>query len=118
MNITKYRLELDENRHNILVRESDTEYDGENFNDPIAVAEMLKNNYRLHAQAEEHMYIVAMTAACEPLGVFEIAHGWVNGAFTRPREVFIRLLWPGPAGSCCAITIRQETAARQKRTYR
>lgn len=25
MNITKYRLELDENRHNILVRESDTE---------------------------------------------------------------------------------------------
>ena len=42
MNITKYRLELDENRHNILVRESDTEYGGENFNDPLAVAEMLK----------------------------------------------------------------------------
>ena len=98
MNITKYRLELDENRHNILVRESDTEYDGENFNDPLAVAEMLKNNYRLHVQAEEHMYIVAMTAACEPLGVFEIAHGWVSGAFTRPREVFIRLLLAGASG--------------------
>ena len=49
MNITKYRMELDENRHSILVRESDTEYDGENFNDPLAVAEMLKSNYRLHA---------------------------------------------------------------------
>ena len=42
MNIIKYRLELDENRHNILVKESDTEYNGENFNDPLAVAEMLK----------------------------------------------------------------------------
>ena len=49
MNITKYRIELDENRHNILVRESDTEYGVENFNDPLAVAEMLENNYRLHA---------------------------------------------------------------------
>ena len=96
MNITKYRLELDENRHNILVRESDTEYGVENFNDPLAVAEMLKNNYRLHAQAEEHMYIVAMTAACEPLGVFEIAHGWVNGAFTRP---FV-LCHNHPSGDC------------------
>ena len=42
MNITKYRLELDENRHNILVRESDMEYNGENFNDPLAVVEILK----------------------------------------------------------------------------
>ncbi len=98
MNIIKYRLELDENRHNILVRESDTEYNGENFNDPLAVAEMLKNNYRLHAQAEEHMYVVALTTACEPLGVFEIAHGWVNGAFARPREIFIRLLLAGASG--------------------
>lgn len=98
MNITKYRLELDENRHNILVRESDTEYDGENFNDPLAVAEMMKNNFRLHVQAEEHMYIVALTAACGPLGVFEIAHGWVDGAFARPREIFIRLLLAGASG--------------------
>ncbi len=63
MNITKYRLEMDENRHNILVRESDTEYNGENFNDPLAIAEMLKSNYRLHAQAEEHMYVVALTTS-------------------------------------------------------
>lgn len=98
MNITKYRMELDENRHSILVRESDTEYDGENFNDPLAVAEMLKSNYRLHAQAEEHMYIVATTAACKPLGVFEIAHGWVNGASARPREIIIRLLLAGASG--------------------
>ncbi len=54
---------MDENRHNILVRESDTEYNGENFNDPLAIAEMLKSNYRLHAQAEEHMYVVALTTS-------------------------------------------------------
>lgn len=81
MNITKYRFELDENRHNILVRESDTEYDGKNFNDPLAVAEMLKNNYRLHAQAEEHMYIVAMTVTCEPLGVFEYAGNTIRHGY-------------------------------------
>lgn len=98
MNITKYRMELDENRHNILVRESDTEYNVENFNDPLAVAEMLKSSYRLHAQAEEHMYMVAMTAACKPLGVFETAHGWVNGAPAGPREIFIRLLLVGAGG--------------------
>ena len=68
---------------------------------PEELEEMRKKEARkdrLHAQAEEHMYIVALTAACEPLGVFEIAHGWVNGAFARPREIFIRLLLAGASG--------------------
>lgn len=42
MNIAKYRLELDENRHNILVKESDLDYKGKCLKDPLAVADMLK----------------------------------------------------------------------------
>ena len=98
MNIAKYRVELDENRHNILVKESDLDYDGRCMDDPTAVADLLKNNFRLHMQAEEHIYMVALSSGCKPLGIFEVSHGWVNGAYVRPREIFIRLLLVGASG--------------------
>ena len=98
MNIAKYRLELDENRHNILIKESDLDYNGKCLKDPLAVVDMLKSNFRLHMQAEEHLYMVALSTNCEPLGIFEISHGWVNGSYARPREVFIRLLLAGASG--------------------
>lgn len=100
MNIAKYRLELDENRHNILVKESDLDYNGKGFQDPLAVAYLFKNNLRLHMQAEEHLYMVALSTNCEPLGIFEISHGWLicqaEGGFYQAPACRREWIYPMP----------------------
>jgi len=97
MRVTTYRAELDENQHNILVRESSRNYPGGSVNSPIAIAEMMNTLYGLNRQAEEHIYMLAFTTKSGLLGVFELSHGTVNSALCQPREIFIRALLCGAA---------------------
>ncbi len=97
MRVTTYRAELDENQHNILVRESSRNYPGGNVKSPCAIAEMMNAMYGLNRQAEEHIYMLALNTKCGLLGVFELAHGTVDSALCHPREILIRALLCGAA---------------------
>lgn len=95
MRITKYKMELDDNRHNILVKENTVNYQGKTFTSPDEITEMLNICFHLNKLAEEHVWLVALTTKGEPLGVFELSHGTANMSLVTPREIFIRLLLSG-----------------------
>ena len=128
MRVTTYRAELDENLHNILVRESSRNYPGGNTKSPYGIAEMMNAMYGLNRQAEEHIYMLAFDTKNRLLGVFELAHGTVNSTLCHPREIFIRALLCGfanvvlvhnhpsqdvnPSGEDCAVTERIRKAGK------
>lgn len=98
MRITKYHTELDENLHNVLVKESSRNYPVENATNPQIIADMLNELYSLNKQAEEHLYMVALNTKCRVLGVFEVSHGTVDTSICNPRDVFIKALLCGATG--------------------
>lgn len=110
MRITKYRTELDQNKHNILVKESAVNYGIDSLSSPQAIVEVFNNCFSLNRLAEEHIYMIALSTKNKPLGVFEISHGTINASLCNPREIFIRLLLAGassfiiahnhPSGDC------------------
>lgn len=110
MRITKYKTELDENRHNVLVKESATNYNADNLNNPKAITNMLNTCFSMNRLAEEYLYLIALDTKNKPVGVFEVSHGTVNASLISPREIFIRLLLVGasyfvishnhPSGDC------------------
>ena len=93
--IIKYRTELNENNHNILVKESATNYNMDNCDNPQPVVSMINDVFRLNKQAEEYVYLVALNTKNKVLGVFEVSHGSVNFSVMNPREIFIRALLVG-----------------------
>lgn len=110
MRIATYRTELNEDKHNVLVKENSCNYPTENLNDPISIANMFNEVFKLNKQAEEHVYMLARNIKGRVLGVFEISHGTENMSFCNPREIFIRALLCGassivlvhnhPSGDC------------------
>ena len=98
MRITLYRSELNENKHNTLVKEKAINYPSESINSPQAVTNMLNTVFHLNKQAEEHVYMIAVNVKNKILGVFEISHGSVDQSICEPREIFIRALLCGASG--------------------
>lgn len=95
MRITKYRTELDANRHNILVKEFAMNYACESLSNPIVIVDMFNSVFKLNCMAEEYVYMVAFSTHFKVLGVFEISHGDADTSILSPREIFIRLLLSG-----------------------
>ena len=98
MRIITYRTELDENQHNILVKENSCNCTINSLNNPQSVAEMLNTVFRLNRQAEEYVYMIALNTKGKPLGVFEISHGTVNQSICSTRDIFIKALLCGATG--------------------
>lgn len=99
MRITLYRLELNEDQHNVLVNENSCNYSMDDcFNNPRSIVEMLNTVFRLNKQAEEYVYMIALNTKNKPLGVFEISHGSVNLSVCNPREIYIKALLCGACG--------------------
>ena len=98
MRITKYRAELNEDQHNILVKENSCNYPVDYLRNPQAITEMLNSIFQLNRQAEEYVYMIALNTKDKPLGVFEISHGAVNQSICNPREIFIKALLCGATG--------------------
>lgn len=98
MRITTYRSELDENQHNILVKENSCNYPVDSLSNPQSITEMLNVVFRLNKQAEEHVYMIALNAKGKSLGVFKISHGTISTSICNPQEIFIKALLCGAAG--------------------
>lgn len=92
MRITKYAMELDRERNNILVKESCKNYpDVDCMDSPKKIVNMMNNIFNAANQSEEHLWMVAMKAKNRVVGVFEISHGTISESCFSPREIFIRL---------------------------
>lgn len=99
MRINKYKVELNEDMHNVMVKEGAVNYSAESktFDNPELIVLMLNDCYRLNVRAEEYIYLLAFNCKNRLLGVFEISHGTVNSCIVSPREIFIRALLCGAA---------------------
>lgn len=98
MRITTYRSELNEDQHNVIVKEKSCNYPVDSLSSPQIVVEMLNTVFRLKKQAEEHVYMIALNTKLKPLGLFEISHGTVNQSICNPREIYIKALLCGASG--------------------
>lgn len=95
MRITSYRVEINSERLNILVKEKATNYDGTRLNSPDLIVRMFINLFQLDKLAEESVYILAMDVKSHPVAVFLLSKGTVCASIVSPREIFIRLLLCG-----------------------
>lgn len=92
MRVIQYTAELDENRKNILVKESSKNCPGvDRLNSPDKVKDMLNFLYNAQFKAEEYMWLIALDTKCNLVGLFELSHGTVNASLLTPREIFVRL---------------------------
>lgn len=79
-----------------IVTEFCRKYDGADCLDEAEkVVKMMNDVFSLEQQAEEYVYLIALTGSCKPIGIFEIAHGNCTGAVVGIREIMIRALLCG-----------------------
>lgn len=95
MRIVTYRTELDENLHNVLIKEQGCNYSVDKLDNPEVIVKMLNDIFKLNKQSEEYIYMIALNTQCKILGIFEISHGTVRYSFCEPREIFIKALLCG-----------------------
>lgn len=96
MKINKYSVELNENQHPLLIKESSYDFDtANNLSNVDIVFKMLNECFRLGYQAEEHLCLIAMDIKLKPLAIFEVAHGTSNTCIADSADVFKRAMLVG-----------------------
>lgn len=92
MRVDRYTVHLDDNKFVTLVKESGTNYPSlTSLSSSDKVVNMMNDLFFANKQTEEHVWMIACDTKCKPIGVFEISHGVINGSFSNPREMFVRL---------------------------
>lgn len=92
MRITKYNLQFDENRTNVLVKDFTKNIaEVQALNSPEKITKMFNYVFNANKQAEEYVYLLALDTKMNCKGIFEVSHGAVNYSVVNPREIFIRL---------------------------
>ena len=97
--VVSYRLELDAQKHPVLVAEKESEYI-EKVDTPKKVVGLCNQLFQMEKLAEEVVCVVALNNSAKVLGIFKVFHGTNNISFCRPREIFIRALLAGATGIC------------------
>ena len=110
MNVKTYRLELDCEKHPVLVMENEDTYGVEPLTELSNIVELCDKMIHLRYLAEENVVMVAVDTKGYILGFFRISQGSVNSAICNPREIYIRALAIGasaiflihnhPSGDC------------------
>ena len=96
MRIIQYKTILNEDRKNILVRESSKNYpDLGELDNPDNVCLLANAVFDANHLAEEHVWLIAVNTKNHPIGVFEVSHGSDRVSIVTPRELFIRLFLCG-----------------------
>lgn len=92
MRITKYNIEVGKDCKAVLVKENSRNCTAvDNLNSPQKVKTALDEVFRASYQAEEHVYLIALTTKCKPIGVFDVFHGSAQTCLMNTREIFVRL---------------------------
>lgn len=96
MRIVQYKTMFDEDRKNILVRESSKNYpDLRKLNNPDDLSLLANSVFDANHLAEEHAWLIAVNTKNHPIGVFEVSHGSDCASIVTPRELFVRLFLCG-----------------------
>ena len=96
MKIIKSNIIQQGNHMPMLVSECVAEYEKEQmFTNPKKIVEMLNSIFHLNILAEEYVYMLAFTSACELISVFEVSHGTGNASWIGGKEVMTRVLLSG-----------------------
>lgn len=95
MRIVIYKTELNEDLHNVLIKEYGCNYPVDKLDNPEVIVKMLNDILKLNKQSEEYIYMIALNIKCKILGMFEISHGTVCHSFCEPREIFMKALLCG-----------------------
>lgn len=96
MQVIKSNVILDEGYKPMLVTESCVNYESiETINKPEDVVEIMRYLFHLDIQAEEYLYLIAMTTKNTPISFFEVSHGTHKSSLAEPREFLIRALLCG-----------------------
>jgi len=61
------------------------------FGYPMVCYDFTRKHFNLGHRSEEFLFVIAMTATCDPLGVFEIAHGSADRVYANTGYIFQRL---------------------------
>lgn len=92
MKITKYTTCLKDDRTPMLVKEVSKNYPSvQSLNDPEKIVHVMNEVFDASKQTEEHVWLLALTTKCQPIGIFELSHGTVDMSIVSPREVFLKL---------------------------
>ncbi len=98
MRVTEYKMMLDGDRKNMLVKERSTYCKQiDSLRSPETVTWMMNTVVHAEELAEEHVWLLAMNVKGKLIGMFEVAHGTVDGCMLSPREVFTRACVCGAA---------------------
>lgn len=81
---SKYRLEL--------IKEGSFNYGDIRVSSPETVNDFLRDNIRMHLQAEEISVAICLNTKNQIVGFFEVSRGSLNAAIVHPREVFKRVM--------------------------
>lgn len=96
MRIEKSKLVLDGQYRNVLVKEYSRNYPGlDKLANPADIAQVMDAVFDLPNQAEEYLYLLALTAKCRPICFFEVSHGTCQASVVGVREILIRALLCG-----------------------
>lgn len=96
MRIQKSNVILDDDYKNILVEDFVQNYKGvKSLALPESIVKVMNDVFQIEDQAEEYLYLIAMTVKCKPISFFEVSHGTSNASLLGIREVYIRALLCG-----------------------
>lgn len=96
MKAVMYKMLRDDDGKNSLVKESSCYVPSvDSVNNETNVETLLNCLFSADKLAEEHMWMLAVNTKMKVIGIFEVAHGQVNGCMISPREIFIRALMIG-----------------------
>ena len=100
--VVQYGVELDGDRHPMMIREKEVEYASTEIHCPQDAVELLQIVFHAGSQAEEHMYLISLDARKQVLGVFDVCHGQIASCMVSPREIFLRVLISGGSSAIAA----------------
>ena len=109
MKIQKYGIVLDGDGRNVLEKEFSKDYSNiDSLDSPEKIVKVMEDVFRLSDRAEEYMYLICMTAGCNPIGFFEVSHGTCRATVAVHNHPGGRIQ---PSGEDFRVTGRIQEAA-------
>lgn len=62
------------------------------------VVDIMKENFRIHEEAEEYFYVLFLSMGLSLIGIAELSHGTSDATLVSSRGVFLRALLMGACG--------------------
>lgn len=96
--ISIYGLELNSEKHPVLVKEKDIVSSNDCVSMPDDVFKLMQEVFNMSCLAEEHLYMIAINNKCRVLGISLVSSGSNTQTFCCSNSVYTRALLLGATG--------------------